>query len=143
VTIVETRLLDAKREGEMLSDLDGTADTVLIDAPCSGTGTWRRNPEARWRLTPERLERLTRTQAHLLDVAAGLVRPGGALIYVVCSLLAEEGLNQIESFLVHHPGWAATAPDLPVSGTLGHGVLLTPARHGTDGFFIARLLAPC
>jgi 16S rRNA (cytosine967-C5)-methyltransferase len=141
--MIETRLLDPNREQAALADLNGAADIVLIDAPCSGTGTWRRNPEARWRLTPERLERLTRTQAHLLDIAAGLVRPGGALIYVVCSLLAEEGLNQIESFLVHHPGWAATAPDLPVSGTLGHGILLTPARHGTDGFFIARLLAPC
>jgi 16S rRNA (cytosine967-C5)-methyltransferase len=143
VGMIETRLLDPNRELAALNDLKRGADIVLVDAPCSGTGTWRRNPEARWRLTPERLERLTRTQAHLLDVAAGLVRPGGALIYVVCSLLAEEGLNQIESFLVHHPNWTVAVPDLPVGGTARQTILLTPAQHGTDGFFIARLLAPC
>jgi 16S rRNA (cytosine967-C5)-methyltransferase len=141
--IIETRLLDPNRERAAFPDMETAADIVLVDAPCSGTGTWRRNPEARWRLTSETLDRLVLLQARLLGVAAGLVKPGGALIYVVCSLLAEEGLNQIESFLVHHPEWSAVLPDLPLGHNAGQGVLLTPARDGTDGFFIARLLAPC
>jgi 16S rRNA (cytosine967-C5)-methyltransferase len=143
VGIVENRLLNPDREIEALSDLRAGADVVLVDAPCSGTGTWRRNPEARWRLTPERLTRLTGLQARLLDLGAGLVRPGGALIYVVCSLLAEEGLSQIDRFLTKHKDWSAHDPDLPVGQEAGHGILLTPAQSGTDGFFIARLVAPC
>ena len=67
------------------------ADLVLVDAPCSGSGTWRRNPEGRWRLTPERLDRLAGVQQRLLDMAAELVRPGGRLVYAVCSLLSREG----------------------------------------------------
>lgn len=143
VTIAENRLLNPDREMEALGDLRAAADIVLIDAPCSGTGTWRRNPEARWRLTPERLVRLTGLQARLLDLAAGLVRPGGALIYVVCSLLAEEGLSQIDRFLTKHKDWSAHDPDLPVGQEAGHGILLSPAQSGTDGFFVARLVAPC
>jgi len=80
VSIVAIRLLDPHREAEALADLAGTADVVLVDAPCSGTGTWRRNPETRWRLTPARLAGLVALQSHLLDVAAALVRPGGALV---------------------------------------------------------------
>jgi len=143
VGIVENRLLNPDREMEALGDLRGEADIVLVDAPCSGTGTWRRNPEARWRLTAERLTRLTGLQARLLDLAAGLVRPGGALIYVVCSLLAEEGLTQIDRFLTKYKDWSAHDPDLPVGQDAGHGILLTPAQSGTDGFFVARLAAPC
>ncbi len=143
VGIIENRLLDPAREMEALGDLRGIADVVLVDAPCSGTGTWRRNPEARWRLTTDRLTRLTGLQARLLALAAGLVRPGGALIYVVCSLLAEEGLSQIDRFLTGHEGWTAHDPDLPTGQEAGHGLLLTPAQDGTDGFFIARLIAPC
>ena len=141
--IIETRLLDPGAELAALADLEAKADVLLVDAPCSGTGTWRRNPEARWRLTPERLDRLVSLQARLLNVAGALVRPGGVLIYVVCSLLAEEGLNQIESFLVDNPGWSALMPDLPAGRDVRHGIMLTPARDGTDGFFVARLLAPC
>jgi 16S rRNA (cytosine967-C5)-methyltransferase len=141
--IIETRLLDPGREVAALADLERAADIVLVDAPCSGSGTWRRNPETRWRLTPDRLDRLVALQARLLKVGAGLVRPGGVLVYVVCSLLAEEGLNQIESFVVEHPDWTASIPDLPVGMIMGHGIMLTPARDGTDGFFIARLRAPC
>src|SRR3546814_5005794 len=84
---------------DLLQDWTETADVVLVDAPCSGTGTWRRNPEARWRLTPERLDRLATLQAHLLEVACPLVKSGGALVYVVCSLLDEEGAGQIAAFL--------------------------------------------
>ena len=71
----------------------------LVDAPCSGSGTWRRNPEGRWRLTPERLDRLVDVQGRLLDIGAELVRPGGRLVYAVCSLLSREGAGQIERFL--------------------------------------------
>jgi 16S rRNA (cytosine967-C5)-methyltransferase len=136
-TMTESRLLDPGRELEALGDLAGTADAVLIDAPCSGTGTWRRNPEARWRLTPDTLDRLTALQARLLDVAVPLLRPGGRLVYVVCSLLDEEGAAQFDAGLARHPRLTAQAPALPVGATRGQGIRLTPYRDGTDGFFIA------
>ncbi len=138
-SIVETRLLDPNREAEMLSDWADSADCVLIDAPCSGTGTWRRNPEARWRLTPERIDRLTVTQAHVLEVGRALVRPGGALVYIVCSLLDEEGAGQIAAFLAACPGWRAEPLALPAGRAHGAGTRLTPAHDSTDGFFVARL----
>lgn len=136
-TLIETRLLNPDRELEALADLAGRADRVLIDAPCSGTGTWRRNPEARWRLTPARLERLVALQARLLDVAATLVRPGGTLTYVVCSLLPEEGEAQAEAFAARHPAFGPAALDLPVGSVATNRALLTPARHGCDGFSIS------
>ena len=102
---IEARLLSPPRELDDLSDWRGTADLVLVDAPCSGSGTWRRNPEGRWRLMPERLERLTAAQQHLLDMAAELVRPGGRLIYAVCSLLSREGAGQIDRYLERHSSW--------------------------------------
>lgn len=140
VTIVATRLLDPSREAEALTDVAGQADHVLIDAPCSGTGTWRRNPEARWRLTPGRLAALVALQARLAATGAALVRPGGALTYVVCSLLDEEGADQAARFLAAHPGWAAEAPG--IGSERGAGVRLTPLQHATDGFFVAKLRAP-
>jgi 16S rRNA (cytosine967-C5)-methyltransferase len=135
VDFVEARLLDPGREAAALADLAGAADAVLVDAPCSGTGTWRRNPEARWRLTPERLDRLTGMQARLLEIAASLVRPGGRLVYAVCSVLPEEGAEQAAGFSVLHPDWRPLPLDLP--GADGATALLTPLRHGCDGFFIA------
>jgi len=138
-TFIETRLLDGGRERSALADLDGTADLVLIDAPCSGTGTWRRNPEARWRLTPERLQRLREMQAHVLAFGAPLVKPGGRLVYAVCSLLDEEGKDQIEAFLGAESGWTAMDP-LSAGRPHGAGRRLTPAHDGTDGFFIAALV---
>ncbi|PAV67275.1 hypothetical protein WR25_22862 [Diploscapter pachys] len=143
VTIVETRLLDPKREAAALTDWVGTADTVLIDAPCSGTGTWRRNPEARWRLTADRLARFAEQQRHVLDVGAELVRPGGALVYIVCSLLDAEGAGQVEAFLADHSDWRAEPLDLPAGSPRGAGLRLDPASHGTDGFFVARLIRAC
>lgn len=143
VTIVETRLLDPKREAIALADWAGTADTVLIDAPCSGTGTWRRNPEARWRLTADRLARFAEQQRHVLDVGAALVRPGGALVYIVCSLLDAEGAGQVEAFLADHSDWRAEPLDLPAGSPRGAGLRLDPASHGTDGFFVARLIRAC
>ena len=140
---VETRLLDPGREDAMLDDLASASDVVLVDAPCSGTGTWRRNPEARWRLTPARLDRLLALQARLLDVAATLVRPGGALVHAVCSLLDGEGAGQTAAFLSRHPGWQAGELPFAAGRARGPGRLLTPARDGTDGFFVARLTRPC
>ncbi|QBM75361.1 RsmB/NOP family class I SAM-dependent RNA methyltransferase [Sphingomonas sp. AAP5] len=140
--IIETRLLNPGREVEMLDDWLHSADCVLIDAPCSGTGTWRRNPEARWRLTPDRIERLVKTQKHVLEVGANLVKPGGALVYIVCSLLDEEGAGQVADFLTANPGWKAQPLKLPVGRKHGPGVRLTPAHDATDGFFVARLIAP-
>ncbi len=96
--IVESLLLDPGREAEALTAWQGRADAVLVDAPCSGTGTWRRNPEARWRLTEARLARIIALQARLLDLAATLVAPGGRLVYAVCSLLDAEGADQISAF---------------------------------------------
>ncbi len=143
VSIVETRLLDPGEEGVMLADWAGAADVVLIDAPCSGTGTWRRNPEARWRLTPDRLKKLAETQAHVLATGARLVKPGGALVYIVCSLLDAEGAAQIAQFLADRKGWRAEPLALPLGRPHGPGVRLTPAHDRTDGFFVARLIAPC
>ncbi|GGB33794.1 MFS transporter [Sphingomonas metalli] len=142
VSIVETRLLDPGREAATLSDWQGRADGVLVDAPCSGTGTWRRNPEARWRLTPQRLARLVATQTHVLDIAAPLVRPGGSLTYIVCSLLDAEGPEQVAAFLARHPGWRTDTPPLPAGSPHGAGIRLHPAADDTDGFFVARLIAP-
>ncbi|MBC2668063.1 RsmB/NOP family class I SAM-dependent RNA methyltransferase [Novosphingobium piscinae] len=143
VTIAETRLLDGGREAAALTDWQDRADAVLVDAPCSGTGTWRRNPEARWRLDPRELERLTALQARLLDVAAALVRPGGRLVHVVCSLLDAEGADQAERFLARHPDWRAVPLTLGAGRARGAGVRLTPGHDGTDGFFVARLERLC
>ena len=141
-THVETRLLNPGKEMAVLGDLAGAADAVLVDAPCSGTGTWRRNPEARWRLNAAQLARYAATQAALLDLAAKLVRPGGRLVYVVCSLLDAEGADQAAGFLARHPGWRADLPGLPAGRPRGAGLRLTPNHDGTDGFFIARFDSP-
>ncbi len=134
---IETRLLNPNREAEALADLSQLADVVLIDAPCSGTGTWRRNPEARWRLTPDRLQTLTALQARLLDIGASLVKPGGRLVYVVCSLLPEEGDAQFDGFFARNPGFRPAAFQLPTMTAAAPSTLLTPLQHGCDGFFIA------
>jgi 16S rRNA (cytosine967-C5)-methyltransferase len=142
VSIVEPRLLDPGREREALEGLKGQADLVLVDAPCSGTGTWRRNPELRWRLDPARLERLVKLQAYLLDLGVELVRPGGILVYAVCSLLAEEGRGQAEAFGARS-SMVPEAPPIPGGRPAGPGLLLTPGHDGTDGFFVARWRTPC
>jgi 16S rRNA (cytosine967-C5)-methyltransferase len=140
---IELRLLNPPHEAQELSDWRASADVVLVDAPCSGSGTWRRNPESRWRLTPERLDRLTQAQARLLDLGAEMVRPGGKLIYAVCSLLAREGALQCAAFLSRHSSWTVQDPLENGGRQDGSGRLLTPAHDGTDGFFIARFARPC
>ncbi|MCJ2182627.1 RsmB/NOP family class I SAM-dependent RNA methyltransferase [Novosphingobium sp. 1949] len=135
---IETVLLDPGREIEALGAFRAAADAVLIDAPCSGTGTWRRNPEARWRLTDKQVLRYAATQARLLDIAVDLVAPGGRLVFVTCSLLDAEGASQAEAFLARHPEWRAEAVDLPAGTPRGLGRRLSPFDDGTDGFFVAR-----
>ena len=119
-------------------------DRVFVDAPCTGTGTWRRNPDAKWRLKPEDLAELTALQAEILDSASRLVKAGGRLIYATCSLLREEDEEQVEKFLATHAGftvlpawrvWRDTIGGKPPDK--GAMLRLTPARHGTDGFFVA------
>ena len=140
---IEARLLSPPRELEELDDCRGAADLVLVDAPCSGSGTWRRNPEGRWRLTPERLDRLVETQQRLLGIAAELVRPGGHLVYAVCSLLSREGAGQIGNFLASHSSWISAEPVIGGGRADGVGRLLTPGHDRTDGFFVARLRSAC
>lgn len=139
----ECRPLDAK----WLKRHAEKADRVLVDAPCSGSGTWRRKPDAKWRLTPQDVAELTQRQAEILDRAAKLLRKGGRLVYVTCSVLKEENEDQVAAFLKRHPGfklmpvtevWEATVGGAcPVPGPY---LNLTPARHGTDGFFAAILV---
>jgi len=140
---IETRLLNPPHELEDLSEWRGTADVVLVDAPCSGSGTWRRNPEGRWRLTPERLDRLVALQGRLLDIGAELVRPGGYLVYAVCSLLSREGAGQIDHFRRRHSSWISAETPIAAGRLDGGGRLLTPGHDATDGFFVARLKRPC
>jgi len=140
--LIESRLLDPGREAAALADLAGQADAVLVDAPCSGTGTWRRNPEARWRLSEREIARYAAVQARLLDLATTLVRPGGRVVFVTCSLLDAEGADQATGFLGRHPGWRAALPPLPAGTPRGAGWRLAPHSDATDGFFVASFLAP-
>ncbi len=137
----------APRPG-VLDDLKGRIDLVLVDAPCSGTGTWRRRPDSKWRLSPEALQRRIAEQALILDEAIAFVRPGGALVYVTCSVLPEENGDQIDALLARHPSFtpidlAALWPEIsaapPPEGLAGGRLQLSPHRDGTDGFFVAGL----
>ncbi|MCP1468800.1 16S rRNA (cytosine967-C5)-methyltransferase [Sphingobium sp. OAS761] len=136
---VETLLLDQGHEARALESLNGQADVVLVDAPCSGTGTWRRNPEARWRLTPARLDRLVSEQARILDFAAPLVAPGAMLVYATCALTDREGCDQVDAFLDRHRGFRAEPVDAPTGRAHGRGWLMTPGHDSSDGFYFARL----
>ena len=116
--------------------------TVLLDAPCTGTGTLRRRPDARWRVGPERLRALSSLQAELLDGCAGAVRPGGTLVYATCSLEPEENEEQVEAFLERRPDFERVPPPPAVRGDLidGRGDLrVLPWLHGVDGAYAARL----
>jgi len=135
---------------EALTALGPRFDLVFIDAPCTGTGAWRRRPDAKWRLRPANLEQRRTEQAALLAAAAALVKPGGRLIYVTCSVLPEENGDQVAAFLANHSAfatlpwreaWAAGVGGEPPSSSDGSetSLLITPAGHGTDGFFIAVL----
>lgn len=119
------------------------AGTVLLDVPCTGTGTLRRRPDARWRIGPRRLEELVRLQRELLDAAARLLRPGGMLVYATCSLETEENEEQVESFLARHPEFDRLPPfdsGLPEDVIGEDGALVVrPWQYGSDGSFAVRL----
>ncbi|MCP5432901.1 MAG: RsmB/NOP family class I SAM-dependent RNA methyltransferase [Alphaproteobacteria bacterium] len=119
-------------------------DRVLVDAPCSGTGTWRRNPDARWNALAPDLRELTALQSEILESAARLVKPGGRLVYVTCSLLKEENEARIAAFLAAAPDFRAVPASEAWAASAGGAfpgddpyLRLSPARHGTDGFFVA------
>jgi 16S rRNA (cytosine967-C5)-methyltransferase len=185
---VERKALSSERD-QWVKRHAGTFDRVLVDAPCTGTGTWRRNPDAKWKLSPEDLAELEQVQRNILDSVWRLVKPGGRLIYATCSLLAEENEAQVDAFLGAHADFKLVpmsemwreivgadtlssvipaeepGPMRPASahnGPMGPGsrrsaavrddsegsgddrataqtLSLTPAQHGTDGFFAAVL----
>ena len=135
---------------EALRELGPRFDVAFIDAPCTGTGAWRRRPDAKWRLKPANLVQRQREQRIILALAAPLVKPGGHLVYVTCSVLPEENEDQLAWFAANHPDFAAlpwreawtagVGGEPPASAAPGDtALLLTPARHGTDGFFVAVL----
>ncbi|MBN9004273.1 MAG: RsmB/NOP family class I SAM-dependent RNA methyltransferase [Rhizobiales bacterium] len=141
-----------KGEADPLSDIRATADLVLIDAPCTGTGTWRRNPDAKWRMRPGALEVRLKDQAEVLDRAAGFVKPGGRIAYITCSVLPSENSEQIRQFIARNseftvvpPGevaaalWDKAEDFLAATIQSLEGLLMTPRRTGTDGFFISVL----
>jgi len=132
-------LLNPGKEIDMLSEFKESFDIVLVDAPCSGTGTWRRNPETRWRLNKERLEQVKRQQARVLDIAHNMTKKGGIIVYAVCSILEEEGPDQIISFLKRQESWKTQNIELEYGRRVGDGIMLTPYHDGCDGFFFARL----
>lgn len=146
---LQTRVLEPFRPGEAdasFADLETRADCVLVDAPCSGTGAWRRSPDARWRLTPEMLAGYHAAQDEVLARGTRLVRPGGRLVYVTCSLLPSENEERIAAFSAANPGfaredwqahWPEGLPALPAPA--GGALRLSPVSAGTDGFFITIL----
>lgn len=137
---IQTRLL-ASETDKWVKRHKLSFDRVLVDAPCSGTGTWRRNPDARWRPEDEAgIDHLVALQARILASAARLVKPGGRLVYATCSLLPEENEAQVATFLATHPDFklvplSEAAPGLPSAHP--DYLSLTPAQHDTDGFFAA------
>lgn len=134
---VEAELRHIGQNGGGMEDLNGQADLVFVDAPCSGSGTWRRRPEDAWRLTAEEVERLHALQVRILGQASQLVRPGGRLAYVTCSLLSRENEASADAFEAAHPQFrplATTAPFAPPPATRHR---LSPATTNTDGFFFA------
>lgn len=130
-------------------------DVVFVDAPCTGSGTWRRHPDSKWRLTPQQLEKRLEEQDAVLQAAARFVKPGGRMIYVTCSIFMEENEDRLDAFLVKHPDFvrARAADGVAASGilteegrvalsacvTVGGDLRMTPARLRADGFFVSVL----
>jgi len=135
---------------DAVTELNGRMDCVLVDAPCTGVGTWRRNPDAKWRLRPGSLEVRRKEQAVVLDRAAALVKPGGRIVYITCSILPEENDEALEVLFQRDSGLEAMkADDLLAAAGLAnlkklvrltkHGIQMTPKTTGTDGFFVSCL----
>ncbi len=120
-----------KGEGETLTDIKASADLVVIDAPCTGTGTWRRNPDAKWRMRPGALEIRLKDQIEVLDRAAPLVKPGGRIAYITCSVLPPENGAQVRAFLARHPGFSIVPPSQSDVGSRGQGRRLR-RRHAAN-----------
>ncbi|MFN8279176.1 MAG: methyltransferase domain-containing protein [Saprospiraceae bacterium] len=125
IHIIETRVIDSSK---VIKRLEGYADRVLLDVPCSGIGVWRRNPDAKYKMDPERIARIMDQQREILQQYSRMVKPGGQLIYATCSILPGENQQQIDAFLAEHPEFK-----------LDQCINLWPSEHGTDGFFIARM----
>jgi 16S rRNA (cytosine967-C5)-methyltransferase len=136
---------------EALAEFEGKMDRVIVDAPCTGSGVWRRRPDAKWRLSPQMLEARLAEQRVVLNQAARLVKPGGRLLYITCSVLPLENHDQVDAFLSRHPEfgivpWAplwekaafSAAPPKSADGSSGT-LLMTPGSFGTDGFFASML----
>jgi 16S rRNA (cytosine967-C5)-methyltransferase len=137
---------------DSVADLAGRADLVMIDAPCTGTGAWRRNPDAKWRMRPGALSERLKEQQAVLEQAAMLVKPGGRIAYITCSILGEENGDQVQQFMSGHPEFSLEKPEQVVK-VLGEraylfaraallsdeGLLMTPRRTDTDGFFVSLL----
>ncbi len=141
-----------KGPNDTLADIHASADLVLIDAPCTGTGTWRRNPDAKWRMRPGALEVRLKDQVTVLDRAAALAKPGGRIAYITCSVLPLENGEQIRAFIARHPEFAVVPPEQTAAVLWDkaeafaaaalqspEGWLMTPRRTGTDGFFVSVL----
>lgn len=141
---VELRCLDEEQHRKWLRRQKGTMDVVLVDAPCSSSGTWRRNPDLRWRQYGPSLDAIIALQAEILEKVADKVKPGGRLVYATCSLFREENEIQVDNFLKSHPDYSV----LPIEKAWDFGgkppctgpyLRLTPGQHNTDGFFTAIL----
>ena len=141
-----------KGKADPLADIKTSADLVVIDAPCTGTGTWRRNPDAKWRMRPGALEIRLKNQAEALDRAVTLVRPGGRIAYITCSVLPAENGEQVRAFLLRHDNFSLMSPTETMTAlrdkaddfaacaiAMPEGWLMTPRRTGTDGFFVSVL----
>jgi 16S rRNA (cytosine967-C5)-methyltransferase len=125
-------------------------DIVLVDAPCTGSGTWRRRPDAKWRLTQKQLDARKGEQSAILDAAKAFVKPGGLLVYITCSVFDEENTEQIAAFLDRNSGfvavdhrqlWDSRFPGHEAAARIGAagGISLSPALSGTDGFYVCAL----
>ena len=143
------KVLPSNNQG-VLDKLNDKMDVVLVDAPCTGSGTWRRKPDSKWRLTQAQLDERLLEQRAVLEQGAKAVKPDGRMVYVTCSVLPQENADQVGSFLETHPGFSLISPEkiwneaqsapLPDSAISAENMLqLTPAHNGTDGFFVAIL----
>jgi 16S rRNA (cytosine967-C5)-methyltransferase len=147
----DVQVITPRGDKDMLAGLK-PADLVLIDAPCTGTGAWRRNPDAKWRVRPGALAERLKDQAEALDRAATLVKPGGRIVYITCSVLGDENGAQVRAFRQRHAGFSVVPP-AEVTNALGEraflfrravliseeGLLMTPRRTDTDGFFVSMI----
>ena len=127
----------AVKRGVLLLDLEGKMDHVIVDVPCSGTGTWRRNPESRWRLDEKELAVYCRSQKEIMEEAWKYVKKGGQMIYMTCSILEDENENQVTSFTESHSDAALNSLEIKSLSKIEAAVQLAPHSHDTDGFFVA------